>query len=255
MLRKNTLAMVVGEFLGTAVLTLAVLALSNSNVGQMPFFIAVSAGLALAILVVMLANVTGAVFNPAISLGLWTVRKLQTMQTVAYILAQFAGAAVAFALYCYFVNISLGKLPNKGLTEFAPRVMVGELIGTMIFSMAIASAVYQKLSLGAKAFIVGAGLTVGALVATLGSGGILNPAVALAVHQFGLWTYVLGPVLGAVLGFNIYNLLFVNAEATASRPAKVASLETVTVKSSASVRKAAAKKTATARKKTTAKKK
>ena len=258
MLRKNTLAMVVGEFLGTGVLTMAVLALSNSNVGQMPFFIAVSAGLTLAILVTMLAGITGAVFNPAISLGLWTVRKLQTMQTVAYILAQFAGAAAAFALYCYFVNISLGKLENKGFTDFTPRVMVGELVGTMIFSMAIASAVYQKLSLGTKAFIIGAGLTVGALVATLGSGGLLNPAVALAVHQFGLWTYVLGPVLGAVLGFNLYNLLFVETEvaeaAEAAEEAKVArpAVKTVAAQRAAvkktTVRKAPAKKKAVAKK-------
>ena len=61
MFRKNTLAMVVGEFLGTAGLALAVLALSHSNVGQMPWFIAISAGLALSVLVVMLANITGAV--------------------------------------------------------------------------------------------------------------------------------------------------------------------------------------------------
>lgn len=256
MLRKNTLAMVVGEFLGTAVLAGAVLALSNSNVGQMPWFIAASAGLTLALLVMLFANITGAVFNPALSIGLWTVRKLQTVQAIAYILAQFAGAAAAFALYCYFVNISLGKIDNKGFTDFTPRVMVAELVGMVIFSMGVAAAVYQRLSLGAKAFAIGGGLTVGALVATLGSGGILNPAVALSVHQFGLWTYVLGPVLGAVLGFNLYNLLFVDNEAEASRTAvRSESLETVTVKSTAANRKSVAKKTATTRKKAPAKKK
>lgn len=251
MFRKNTLAMVVGEFLGTAGLALAVLALSHSNVGQMGWFIAVSAGLALSVLVVMLANITGAVFNPALSVGLWTVRRLQTMQMVAYIVAQFAGAAAAWLLFCYFTNIGVDKIDNKGFTDFNGRVMVAELIGMIVFSMSIAAAIYQKLSLGLKAFAVGAGLTVGALIATLGSGGILNPAVALAVHQFGLWTYVLGPVLGAVLGFNLYNLLFVETELAAAKPA--AARQSVSVKPAA-VRKAPAKKPA-AKKKTVAKKK
>lgn len=252
MFRKNTLAMVVGEFLGTGILSLAVLGLSHSNVGQMPWFIAVSAGLALSILVVMLANITGAVFNPALSIGLWTVRKLQSLQTVAYVLAQFAGAAAAWLLFCYFTDISIDKIQNKGFTDVNARIMVAELVGTMIFAMAVASAVYQRVSLGVKAFVVGAGLTVGALVATLGSGGILNPAVALAVHQFGLWTYVAGSVIGAILGFNLYNLLFTETELNTSRPARVADVKVA--KASAPARKAASKKPA-ARKKTVAKKK
>ncbi len=241
--------MVAGEFFGTGALALAVLAMSNSNISQMPYFVAMGAGLVLAALVVMLANVTGAVFNPALSLGLWTVRKLQNFQTLAYIVAQFAGAAAAYMLFCWMVGIPLDKLENKGLTTMNSKIMVGELLGTLVFSMAIASALYQNLSLGVKAFIVGAGLSVGALLASLASGGLLNPAVALSVHQFGLWTYVLGPVLGAVLGFNLYNWLFVDNEVAASRPATT-TLKTVAVKPAVTARKTTTKKAVATKKKT-----
>jgi glycerol uptake facilitator-like aquaporin len=49
MFRKNKLAMLVSEFLGTAVLALAVLALSHSQLSY-PYFIASAAGLTLVLL-------------------------------------------------------------------------------------------------------------------------------------------------------------------------------------------------------------
>lgn len=103
MFRKNKLAMLVSEFLGTAVLALAVLALSHSQLSY-PYFIASAAGLTLVLLVVALAGISGAVFNPALTIGLWTVRKLRTLQALSYIIAQFAGAAAAWYLFVYFTK-------------------------------------------------------------------------------------------------------------------------------------------------------
>jgi hypothetical protein len=45
----------------------------------------------------------------------------------------------------------------------------------------------------------------GALIASTASNGILNPAVALGLNSWS-WTYAAAPVLGAVLGMNIYDL-------------------------------------------------
>ncbi|MEJ0073718.1 MAG: hypothetical protein WDN27_06675 [Candidatus Saccharibacteria bacterium] len=89
---------------------------------------------------------------------------------------------------------------------------MAETAGTFIFAFAWAAAIYQRFNLFTKAVTIGAGLTAGALVASLGSAGLLNPAVALGLRQWGWGTYVLGPVLGAVIGFNLYNLLFVETE-------------------------------------------
>ena len=256
MFRKNKLAMLVSEFLGTAVLALAVLALSHSQLSY-PYFIASAAGLTLVLLVVALAGISGAVFNPALTIGLWTVRKLRTLQALSYIIAQFAGAAAAWYLFVYFTKLENAK--NNG--TYDARLLVAEAAGTFVFSFAVASAIYQRLSLGLKAFMVGGGLTAGAIIASLGSAGVLNPAVAFSVHQFGWGTYVLGPVLGAVVGFNLYNLLFVETEVAEAAEAKAEAAEAKVVKPAvktvaaqrATAKKSTARKTS-AKRKTTSKK-
>lgn len=256
MFRKNKLAMLVSEFLGTAVLALAVLALSHSQLSY-PYFIASAAGLTLVLLVVALAGISGAVFNPALTIGLWTVRKLRTLQALSYIIAQFAGAAAAWYLFVYFTKLENAK--NNG--TYDARLLVAEAAGTFVFSFAVASAIYQRLSLGLKAFMVGGGLTAGAIIASLGSAGVLNPAVAFSVHQFGWGTYVLGPVLGAVVGFNLYNLLFVETEVAEAAEAKAEAAEAKVVKpavKTVAAQRATAKKStarkAPAKRKTTSKK-
>lgn len=262
MFRKNKLAMVVSEFLGTAALTLTVLSLTHSQL-SMPYFVATAAGLTLTLMVVALAGISGAVFNPALTIGLWTVRKLRTLQALSYIAAQFVGAVAAWYLFVYFTKLE----DVKNNDAFSSRVLVAEVLGTFVFAFSVAAAVYQRLSLGLKSLMVGGGLVAGALVASLGSVGVLNPAVAWSLHQWSWGTYVLGPVLGAVLGFNLYNLLFVQTEVAEvaeaqAEAADMAAEEVVvpaTTKTVSAQRAAARKSTTTTRKapakrKTTAKK-
>jgi len=207
MFRKNKLAMLVGEFLGTAALTLIVLAISHSQL-SISYFIATSAGLMVALMTLALAGISGAVFNPAMTIGLWTVRKLRTLQALSYLIVQLAGGAVAWLLFVYLTKIS--GVHNTG--TYSARILVAEVVGTFIFSFGWAAAIYQRFNLLSKAIAIGGSLTAGSLVASLASAGFLNPAVALGLRQWGWGTYVLGPVLGAVIGFNLYNLLFVETE-------------------------------------------
>lgn len=207
MFRKNKLAMLVSEFLGTAGLTLTVLSISHSQL-SLSFFVATAAGLTVLVMTLALAGISGAVFNPAMTIGLWTVRKLRTMQALSYIVVQILGGAMAWWLFVYFTKLT--DVNNNG--AYSARVLVAEVVGAFVFSLAWAAAIYQRFSLYAKAALIGAGLTTGALIASLGSAGVLNPAVALGIRQFGWGTYVLGPILGAVIGFNLYNLLFVETE-------------------------------------------
>src|SRR5580692_1822896 len=69
----------------------------QSNLGLLG--IALAHGLAIAIMVSSLGHISGGHFNPAITIGFWVTRKLSTFDTVAYWLAQLAGAiAAAFLL-------------------------------------------------------------------------------------------------------------------------------------------------------------
>ena len=241
MFRKNKLAMIVGEFLGTAALTLIVLAITHSQL-SIGYFIATAAGLMMGLLVLAFGGISGAVFNPAVTIGLWTVRKLRTLQALVYIVVQVAGGWVAWLLFAYLTKIN--GVHNTG--TYNARVLVAEVVGTFIFSLGWAAAIYQKSTGLTKAVTIGGSLTTGSLVATLASSGYLNPAVALGLRQFGWGTYVLGPVLGAVIGFNLYNLLFVESEEAAKaavragdvkRPTAIAEKEEVEIEEKPAARR------------------
>lgn len=207
MLQRNKIAMLVAEFLGTGILTAVVLAVSKSNIG-IPYFVSLAVGLALAALVMVFGAISGAHLNPAITLGLWSARRIKSLPAVTYIVAQLLGDITAYLLYTYFVNTHWA---NSG--KFESRVLVAEAAGAFVFALGWAATVYRKLDGGKAAFVIGGSLAVGALVASMGSGGLLNPAVAMGLRSWVWGTYVLGPVLGAIIGFNLYALLFAPPEA------------------------------------------
>lgn len=216
MFGRNKIAMIAAEFLGTGVLTSVVLAVSHSQLG-IAYFVGAAAGLTLIAMTFAFGGVSGAHLNPAITLGLWTARKVKTLPALVYVAAQLLGGICAYLLYSYLVDQQWG---NTG--DFDSRVMVAEAVGAFIFSLGWAAAVYNKLDNAKAAAAVGVSLMLGIVVASVASAGVLNPAVALGSRMWVWGTYVLGPVLGAVIGFNLYALLFAPGEGLLNRPKAVA---------------------------------
>jgi len=202
MLGRKQIAMIMAEFLGTGILTLVILGVSKSTIG-IPYFVAIAAGLVVAGITLALGAVSGAHLNPAITIGAWTTRRVKTVPAVVYVAAQLLGGGAAYLLYTYFI----GQHWQNASGHFEGRVLAGEAVGAFVFSLFWAAAAFQKLELGKAAAVVGIGLTLGVICASAASLGILNPAVAFGVRSFN-WAYALGPVLGAVIGFNLYALLF-----------------------------------------------
>jgi aquaporin Z len=200
--RQNSAALV-GELLGTGVLTLLILTVQRSTIG-VPFFVAIAAGLAVALMAFAVGAVSGGHFNPAITVGFWTARRISTAKAILYIAAQLLGAWFAYALYTYFVNNTLQSVGG----HYSGRILAAEAVGAGIFSFGFAAAVYQGVSRAAAASFVGLSLMIGIVAASSASLGLLNPAVALGVRAWVWGTYVLGPILGAVIGINLYALLF-----------------------------------------------
>src|SRR4051812_19605815 len=60
--------------------------------------IALAHGIVLAVMVSVLAHISGAHFNPAITISAWVTNQIQTAAAAVYIVAQFAGAATGAAL-------------------------------------------------------------------------------------------------------------------------------------------------------------
>lgn len=203
MVTRRKIAMIMAEFLGTALLTLVVLAVSKSTIG-IPYFVALAAGLALVMATLVLGAVSGAHLNPAITIGLWSARRIQTIPAVVYLAAQLLGGAVAYYLFTYLIDQTFPTANN----DFVGRVLVAEALGAIIFSLGWAATVYNRMETAKSAVVIGVSFALAIIVAAAGSGGIVNPAVALGAHSWVWGTFVLGPILGAIIGFNLYGLLF-----------------------------------------------
>ena len=214
MVDKQKVAVAFAEAFGVMILITAVYAMVART--SFPLFAALAAGLTVGGLVLSIGPKTGAHVNPAITIGLWTIRKIDTLKAVMYIVAQVLGGVAALYLLKYLVGQPIENISGK----FEWKVLISEGIGALVFGFGVASAVYQKYEGGKLAFAVGGSLTVGILVASLASNAILNPAVAIGLNSFN-WAYAVGPVLGSIVGMNLYLLLFQDsAVAKVKAPAK-----------------------------------
>ena len=215
MFSRKQIAVLGAEFLGTFVLALVTLSVQHSTIG-LPYFVAAAAGLTLAALTVVLAGNGGGHFNPAVTIGLWTVRQIRTLRALSYVAAQLVGALAAYWLYVYFIKTDLQPLVGPA---YDPRIMVAEATGAFLLSMAYAAAVFNGYLSAKRGAVVGAAYALAIILAASATIGIINPAVALSMRAVALtsWTgwgtYVLGPVLGAVIGFNLYALVFAEENA------------------------------------------
>jgi glycerol uptake facilitator-like aquaporin len=191
----------VGEAVGTGVLTMVV-ALALAGTFAVP--VAVLAALTLGLFVYTLGHLSGAHINPAVTVGAWSIGKVTTDDMIKYVIAQAIGAGAALLLVQTMVADPADLIVGSGL-----GVGLAELIGTAVFTFGIASVVFGKAPAVMSGLVIGGSLLLGiAVAALLGSNGVLNPAVALGIGSFNIM-YVLGPILGSVLGMQVYKRLAV----------------------------------------------
>jgi glycerol uptake facilitator-like aquaporin len=214
MFNRVGVAPLVAEFLGTAMWALVALVMSETT--AVSYFIATSVAVALALSYMFFSTVSGGHFNPAVTFGMWTARRLSSVRTVTYIVAQLLGGLAAWQLYQYFIG---HNLPVKS-ANFDGKILLAEAVGTMILAMGFSAAVYKTFTALEAALTVGGALFVGILVAATASSGYLNPAVALGLRSFS-WAYILGPLVGGLVGVNLYNWLFVPTAARTVKTTKV----------------------------------
>lgn len=169
-------------------------------------------GLIVAAMISALGHISGAHFNPAVTLGFVVARHFPLKRLAGYWGAQLGGAvAAALAL-----RVLLGQVAQMGATVPSGGVWQSfgfEAIlsfGLMLVIMAVATdtrAVGQ-----AAAFAIGATVGLEALFAGPISGASMNPARSLGPALVaGVWTaqwvYVAAPLMGAACGALVYRWL------------------------------------------------
>lgn len=156
----SIISIVIAEIVGTFILVMVALLTAQDIV---PLFV----GLTFVVLVLAIGAISGSHVNPAVTFGLWSIRRLKTMLVPVYWAAQFIGAMAAVVL----INaISAGgfTLDFSKFTSLNWSILVVELVGTTVFLFGLAAATHKEnnLSNGARAVGVGLSLMVGLLVAT-----------------------------------------------------------------------------------------
>lgn len=190
----------IAEFIGTFALALVVLLASAASSPVLP--VPVIAGLTLGLFVFIIGPISGCHINPAVTLALWSIKKISGKDAVGYIVAQFLGALAVVGLAAALSEI---RIADTGV--LSGRIFIAEALGAFFFNFGIASVVYGKAKDQMSGVVVGGSLLFGLILASgMGSLGILNPAVALALNA-STWLYLLAPVVGAACGMQVYKLL------------------------------------------------
>lgn len=200
------LRLIAAELVGTFMLASAVLVVSNMfGLGTAAWYTTLSAGATLALLVGIFGNVSGTHVNPAVTIGLWTLKEIDTVKAVLYIAAQMLGGALALVFYNYVADV---PVLASGSSSLSWSVFLAEALGAALFGMGILAAISHKLDGFYKSFVIGGSLSFSALFASIAAPGFLNPAVALG-NNFWDKTVVVAPVIGMIVGMNFYRYVFV----------------------------------------------
>ena len=184
--------------------------------------VSIAFGLAVTIVIAAIGHISGAHINPAVTIGLWSVRRFRASDVLPYILAQGAGAVLASFL-CGWV---LGSVANYGAT--IPSLSIGRAFVVELGYSALLGFVIVALSSDERAptslaaLLIGATVFAGALVTGPLTGGSFNPARSLGpAIVSGTWTahwlYWIAPIVGMVASMRLYEILR-RASAIAARP-------------------------------------
>lgn len=199
----------VAEFLGTfAIVFFGCGAIAN---GLPPVAVAAAFGLSVAVGIFAFGHVSGAHFNPAVSIGFAIGRHFPWTRAATYAVAQVIGAVSAAGV----LRLTVGSV-ESGVTHAAggavPSV-VWEVVMTATLMIVITAVATDVRVVGQVApLAVGGAVAVCALVGGSVSGASLNPARSIgpaivAGDLADLAIYVVAPVLGAVVGAVLYAYL------------------------------------------------
>ena len=199
------------EFLGTFFLVLSI-ALSIEVAGPNA---ALAIGSTLMVMVYMGGPISGAHYNPAVTLALHLRGKLPRADILPYMLAQFAGAILASLAGLAITGASFVPAPGPDASILAALLV--EALFTLALVLVVLHTATTKASQGNSYYGLAIGFTITAAALAGGpiSGGAYNPAVGLgpavihAIRGGGIahvWLYIAGPLIGAAVAVALFRL-------------------------------------------------
>ena len=216
----------IAEFIGTFIFITAFFQMQGN-----PLFV----GFTLVGIFLIIGGVSGAHINPAMTIGAWVTRKITWFRAIGYILAQAAGATIAWLVLKTFLEgaktatADLYSASGSSLFHTATLtsgkewyIFFAELLGVTILAFGFATALRVRREKVAAAFSVGLAMLIALYLAMSLSSVLLteantsltflNPALAFAADgiSWNLWPiaiFILAPVIGGIAGFVLHDLL------------------------------------------------
>jgi len=196
------------EFMGTFYLVLAVGCVARATAPD-PDFGGLAVGSTLMVLVFLGGHISGAHYNPAVTLGVWMAghTELTFGKLFGYWIVQFFGGFLGGVCAKSLTNVTVVLAPGPNATD--RQAVSAEMLWTFILVTVVLNVATTKVSKANSYFGLGIGFTVMAGAYSVGniSGAVFNPAVGTGIvgawtiysdgYTHKLWIYFVGPFIGA----------------------------------------------------------
>ena len=191
------------EFTGTFFLLLAITMAVSGGLGS---FAPIAIGSMLMVMVYAGGHISGAHYNPAVSLAVYLRGKLDGGDLLPYMVAQFLGGTLAVMLSGFLLeSMDIAEATPKELDIFPS--LIAEVLGTIALVYVILNVATAVRTAGNSYFGLAIGFTVMAGAYLFGgiSGAAFNPAVALGITMAGytswasIWIFIVANFTGGAL--------------------------------------------------------
>ena len=206
----------VAEFIGTFFL---VFTIGCTGMGAGAGVIApLAIGAALMVMVYAGGHISGAHYNPAVTLAVWMRGKLNVTDVLPYLIAQLAAAATA----AYAVKFLRAGVDVAAMAPRTGPALLAEFLFTFALVYVVLNAATAEGTSGNSFYGLAIGMTVMTGAFTVGdiSGGVFNPAVAVGISLLGLsqwsnlWLYLVANFGAAVVAAIVFNVINQPAQRT-----------------------------------------
>lgn len=170
-------------------------------------------GLVVMVMVYSVGHISGAHFNPAVTIAFATCKRFPWKQVPAYVVAQVIGSTLASGTLRLIFNGKQDHFPGTLPAGSDLQSFVIEFIITFYLMFVISGVATDNRAIGELAGLaVGATVLLNVMFAGPISGASMNPArslgPAIVSNTYrGIWIYLLAPTCGAISGAWVYNII------------------------------------------------
>ena len=175
-------------------------------------------GFGLMVLIYLGFHVSGAHYNPIVTLAMLFRKEISLLDSINYIIFQILGAVLAGSAVFFLTSVTMEVQPNLSATVY--QILGYEILFTYLYVYAFLTVTsHPKLKNNTfYGLVLGATIMVGLFSSIQTSGGVFNPATSVGVtlshlfigdgvSKYYLWYYLVGPALGGLIATAHYSLI------------------------------------------------